>query len=69
MKEFYINTKETCVLDLIWGGGGGGAATQPMGRSFIIHTFVMESPSFSSTLMKKKRKIGICLYMCVYVNT
>jgi len=58
MKQFYIITKETCVLDLILGGGG----PQPMGRSFIIHTFVMESPSFSSTLMKKKRKIRICFY-------
>jgi hypothetical protein len=41
---------------------------------FIIHTFVMESPSFSFPLMKKKRKIGTSLdirYMCVceYINS
>jgi len=36
---------------------------------FIIHTFVMESSSFSSPLMKKKRKIGTSLNICVYVNT
>jgi len=29
----------------------------------------MESSSFSSPLMKKKRKIGTSLNICVYVNT
>ncbi len=55
------------VLDLI-GGEGGGRATN--GKVFfIIHTFVMESLLFSSPLMKKKRKIGTSLDICVYVNT
>jgi hypothetical protein len=42
MKQFYISTNKTCVLNLIGGGG-----PQPVGRFFIIHTFAMESPSFS----------------------
>jgi hypothetical protein len=38
----------TSVLDLIGGG------PQPMGTFFIIHTFAMESFSFSSPLIHEK---------------
>jgi hypothetical protein len=33
IKQFYINTNKTCVLNPIWGVG-----PQPMGRFFVIHT-------------------------------
>jgi hypothetical protein len=41
-----------------------------MGRFLVIHTFAMESLSFSSLLMKKK-KIGTSLNICVreYINS
>ncbi len=51
MKQFYINTNKTCVLDLIGGG------PQLVGNFFIIHTFAMESPSFSFPLIHEKNKI------------
>jgi hypothetical protein len=47
----------------------GGTPTN--GKVFIIHTFAMESLSFSSPLIyeKNKIKIGTSLNICVYVNT
>jgi hypothetical protein len=50
MKQFYISTKKTCVLDLM------GGEPQPMGWFFIIHTFAMESLSFFSPLIHEKEK-------------
>ncbi len=44
-----------------------------MGRFFIIHTFAMESPSFSSPLIheKEKKNKNLLRYMCVceYINS
>jgi hypothetical protein len=56
MKQFYINTNKACVLNFIWGG-----KPQPLIKTsvkvYIIHTFAMESPSFSSPLIgEEKRK-------------
>jgi len=43
-----------------------------MGRFFIIHTFAMQSPSFSSPLIheKKKKNRNLLKYMCgcEYIN-
>jgi hypothetical protein len=69
MKQFYMSTSKTCVLNLIVGGGGGGASNQ-WEVFFIIKTFPMESLSFSSLLIhENKIKIGTSLDRCVYVNT
>jgi hypothetical protein len=57
---------------------GGGTPTpnknvnKTSGKVYIIHTFAMESPSFSSPLVdEENRKIGTSLYICVceYINS
>ncbi len=61
MKQFYISTNKTCVLNLIGGGG-----PQLVGKFFIIHTFAMESPSFFSPLIhEKEKKKRTSLNMCM----
>jgi hypothetical protein len=69
MKQFYISTNKTCVLNLIKGGGG----PQLVGRFFIVHTFAMESPSCFSPLIyeKENKNRKILKYMCVceYINS
>jgi hypothetical protein len=68
MKQFYISTNKTCVLNLIKGGG-----PQLVGRFFIIHTFAMESPSCFSLLIheKEKKNKNLLRYMCLceYINS
>jgi hypothetical protein len=61
MKQFYISTNKTCVLNLIWGG------PQLVERVFIIHTFAMKSPSFFSPLIheKEKKNKNFLRYVCM----
>jgi hypothetical protein len=51
MKQFYI-----VPIKLVFKPNWGGGRPQPVGRFFIIHTFAMESPSFSSHLIHEKKK-------------
>jgi hypothetical protein len=76
MKQFYISTNKTCVLNLIKGDGGrgtGDGGPQLVGRFFMIHTFAMESPSCFSPLIheKEKKNKNLLKYMCVceYINS
>jgi hypothetical protein len=72
MKQFYISTNKTCVLKLIWGW-----KPQPLinvnktnGKVHIIHTFAMESLSFSSPLVDKRKKnnMNLLIYVCVWIH-
>jgi hypothetical protein len=63
MKQFYI-----VPIKLVFKPNWGGGRPQPVGRFFIIHTFAMESPSFSSHLIHEKRKEK-GTFLDTYVNT
>jgi hypothetical protein len=57
MKQFYVNTKKTCALNLVWGEGTpifNKNVNKTSGKVYIIHTFAMESPSFSSPLVDER---------------
>jgi hypothetical protein len=64
MKQFYISTNKTCVLDLIW--GGTPTSGEVFYDSYLCHGITYILLSFNG---KKKRKIGNSLDICVYVNT
>ncbi len=67
MKQFYICINQTCALNL-W-----GEETQPLikckqNKVYIIHTFAMESPSFSSPLVdheRQKKNMNLLIHMCM----
>ncbi len=59
LKQFYVNTNKTCALNLIWGEGNptfNKNVNKTNGKVYIIHTFAMESPSFSSLLVDEREK-------------
>jgi len=56
MELFLHNLNCVQTINLCFRLNLRGGGPQLVGRFFIIHTFVMESPSLFSPLMKKKEK-------------
>jgi len=63
MKQLYISTNKTCVLDLILGG------TPTSGKVFY-HSYLCHGVTFILlSFNEKEKKIGNSLDIRVYVNT
>jgi hypothetical protein len=70
MKEFYMSTNKTCVLNLIWGGRG----TPTSGKVFLsLIPLPWSHLSCTSPLIheKEKKNRNLLRYMCVceYINS